>query len=160
MCSRGILPEKPAQPRNGLSDCFASGGISRQGCAHQLRLEFQINCYKVAGPFRLATSKSNTMCSVLPQVRIVPGNLFPRETQGPAESKGAAVFNIAGRLEREARLTLQDLTYFLRMKAVKEVSTESVLSTYAQNEAAHSMAIFLVAYYLTKNFLGIPRPAC
>lgn len=44
------------------------------------------------------------------------------------------------------------------MKAVKEVSTESVLGTNAQNEAAHSMAVFLVAYYLTKNFRAFLDP--
>lgn len=45
------------------------------------------------------------------------------------------------------------------MIAVKEVSTESVLGTNAQNEAAHSMAVFLVAYYLTKNFPAFPDPS-
>lgn len=44
------------------------------------------------------------------------------------------------------------------MKAVKEASTESVLGAQAQNHAALAMAVFLVAYYLTKNFRAFPDP--
>lgn len=72
-----------------------------------------------------------------------------QEKQDPARSKGAAVFSMAGQLEKEARLSRQDLRHFLRMKAVKETLTES---------AAHAMPVFLVAYYLTKNFRAFPDP--
>lgn len=36
------------------------------------------------------------------------------------------------------------------------MSTESVLGAQAQNHAAHSIPVFLVAYYLTKNFFAVP----
>lgn len=81
-----------------------------------------------------------------------------QEKQDPARSKGAAVFSMAAQLEKEARLSLQELRHFLRVKAVKEASTESVLGAQAQNHAAHGMAVFLVAYYLTKNFWAFPDP--
>ena len=42
------------------------------------------------------------------------------------------------------------------MKAIKKVFTESVLGAQAQNYVAHSMALFLVAYYLTKHFRAFP----
>lgn len=81
-----------------------------------------------------------------------------QEKQDPARSKGAAVFSMAGQLEKEASLSRQDLRHFLRMKAVKETSTGSVLGAQAQNYAAHAMPVFLVAYYLTKNFRAFPDP--
>lgn len=87
-----------------------------------------------------------------------PTEFVAQEKQDPARSKGAAVFSMAGQLEKEARLSRQDLRHFLRMKVVKETLTESVLGAQVQNHAAHAMAVFLVAYYLTKNFRAFPDP--
>lgn len=62
--NRTMIPDvAPAKPRDGLSDCFASRGIARQSCAHQLRLELRMNCCEVVGQFKRATSKPDTICS-------------------------------------------------------------------------------------------------
>lgn len=62
----------------------------------------------------------------------------------------------ASRLEAEADLSLYDLRQFLRMKGIKQVSTESILGAQAQSIAAHSMAIFLLSSYLTQNIRAFP----
>lgn len=120
------------------------------------------DCESTAAKLRArndALLASRTLCSAFyDKCGYVPTEYYANNPLDPVKGKGAAVFQSASRLESEANLSLQDLSQFLHMKAIKQVPTESILGAQAKNNAAHSMAVFLVSYYLTKNFRAFPDP--
>ena len=119
-------------------------------------LAIRVNCGKIKCPWRRPTCTPDLMLRII--LRYQATEFVAEKKQDLAKSKGAAALSMAGQLEKEARLSRQDSRHFLRMKAVKETSAEFVQGSQAQNDAAHVMAVFLVVYYLIKNFWAFPDP--